>query len=73
MDKQGRENWTRPIHEERRERPHRAAQSRPGPFALRGSLPPRAAGNRSPCFGRAERFCRTDCMHLCMQLIDNPK
>ncbi len=30
----------------------------PGPCGLRGSLPPRAALNRSSCFGRAQR--RTD-------------
>jgi len=73
MDKQGQENRTRPKHEERRERPHRAAKSQPGPCGLRGSLPPRAALNRSSCFGRAERFCRTDRMQLCMRLIDNSK
>jgi hypothetical protein len=38
-----------------RERPHRAAKSRPDPFGLRGSLPPLAAGTRSSCFGRAAR------------------
>jgi hypothetical protein len=73
MDKQSRENWTRPKHEERRERPHRAAKARPGPCGLRGSLPPRAALNRSSCFGRAERFCRTHCMQLCMQPVDISK
>ena len=34
---------TRPKHDQRRERPHRAAESRPGPCGLRGSLPPQAA------------------------------
>jgi len=45
-------NRTRPKHDQRRERPHRAAESRPGPFGLRGSLPPLAAEIRSSCFGR---------------------
>ena len=36
-----------------RERPHRAAKSRPDPYGLRGSLPLLAAGIRSSCFGRA--------------------
>ena len=34
MDQQGLDNGTRPKQEERRERPHRAANSRPGPFGL---------------------------------------
>jgi len=46
------QNGARPKHDQRRERPHRAAKSRPDPFGLRGSLPPLAAGNRSSCFGR---------------------
>ena len=46
-------NGARPKHDQRRERPHRAAKSRPDPFGLRGSLPPLAAGIRSSCFGRA--------------------
>jgi hypothetical protein len=58
-------NGARPKHDQRRERPHRAAKSRPGPFGLRGSLPPLAARNRSSCFGRAEggrrRICKTRC------------
>jgi hypothetical protein len=45
-------NWaadrTRPKHDQRRERPHRAAKLRPDPFGLRGSLPPLAARKRSP-------------------------
>jgi len=45
-------NGTRPKHDQRRERPHRAAESRPDPFGLRGSLPPLAASKRSSCFGR---------------------
>jgi len=73
MDKQGWKNWTRPKHEERRERPTVPRNRGPGPCGLRGSLPPRAALNRSSCFGRAERFCRTDHMQLCMRLIDNSK
>jgi len=39
MDKQGRENWTRPKHEERRERPHRAAKSRPRTLRASGVTP----------------------------------
>ena len=48
-------NGARPKHDQRRERPHRAAKLRPGPFGLRGSLPPLAARNRISCFGRAAR------------------
>jgi len=59
---------TRPKHEQRRERPHRAANSRPGPCGLRGSLPPLAAGNRSSCFGRVKRFCIQSCMRRRIQL-----
>jgi len=39
MDKQGRENRTRPKHEERRERPHRAAKSRPRSLRASGVTP----------------------------------
>lgn len=55
-----RSNWaanhTRPKHDQRPERPHGAAKSRPGPFGLRGSLPPLAAANRSSCLGRVQRL-----------------
>ena len=51
---------TRPKHDQRRERPHRAAESRPGPCGLRGSLPPLAAGIHSSCFGRAEGGAATE-------------
>jgi hypothetical protein len=39
MNKQSRENWTRPKHEERRERPHRAAKSRPRSLQASGVTP----------------------------------
>ncbi len=58
-------NGTRPKHDQRRERPHRAAKSRPDPFGLRGSLPPLAAEKRSSCFGRGgkgnQQVCKTGC------------
>lgn len=40
MQRTRQRNGTRPKHDQRRERPHRAAESRPDPFGLRGSLPP---------------------------------
>jgi hypothetical protein len=43
MRQRRQENGARPKHDQRRERPHRAAKSRPDPFGLRGSLPPLAA------------------------------
>lgn len=39
MDRQGQENRTRPKHEERRERPHRAAKSRPWSLRASGVTP----------------------------------
>jgi len=39
MDKQSRDNRTRPKHEERRERPHRAAKSRPRSLRASGVTP----------------------------------
>jgi hypothetical protein len=70
MQERNGKNRTRPKHAERRERPHRSAQSRPGPCGLRGSLPPPAAGNRSTCFGRGKSLRQTDCMQPCMQPVD---
>jgi hypothetical protein len=72
MDERERKNRTPPKHAERRERerPHRSAKARPGPRGLRGSLPPRAAGNRSTCFGRGKSLRQTDCMQQCMQPVD---
>src|SRR6266404_6571266 len=65
MHKTRRVNGARPKHEQRRERPHRAAKSRPDPFGLQGSLPPLAAGIHSSCFGRAgrrdQKICKTGC------------
>jgi hypothetical protein len=52
MQRTRQRSGTRPKHDQRRERPHRAAESRPDPFGLRGSLPPLAARKRSSCFGR---------------------
>lgn len=54
MRKKRQENGARPKHDQRRERPYRAAKSRPDPFGLRGSLPPLASEIRSSYFGRAE-------------------
>jgi len=63
-----RKNWaanrTRPKHDQRRERPHGAAKSRPHPFGLRGSLPPLAAPNRSSCLGRVQKSAQTVCNAL---------
>ena len=59
---------TRAKHDQRRERPHRTANSRPGPCGLRGSLPPLAAGRRSSCFARMKEFCKQSCMRRRMQL-----
>jgi hypothetical protein len=63
-----RKNWaanhTRPKHDQRRERPHGAAESRPGPFGLRGSLPPLAAPNRSSCLGRVQKSEQAVCNAL---------
>jgi hypothetical protein len=39
MEERKRKNRTRPKHAQRRERPHRSAQSRPGPCGLRGVTP----------------------------------
>jgi hypothetical protein len=39
MDRQGQENRTRPKHEERRERPHRAAKARPRSLRAPGVTP----------------------------------
>ena len=65
MRQRWQENGARPKHDQRRERPHRAAKSRPDPFGLRGSLPPLAAEIRSSCFGRAgegnQELCKTTC------------
>src|SRR6266481_1288766 len=65
MHKTRRVNGARPKHDQRRERPHRAAKSRPDPFGLQGSLPPLAAGIHSSCFGRAgrrdQKICKTGC------------
>ena len=61
-------NGTRAKHDQRRERPHRAANSRPGPCGLRGSLPPLAGGRRSSCFAHLENFCIRSCMRRRMQL-----
>src|SRR5580693_7587490 len=56
---------TRPKHYDGRERPHRAAESLPGPFGLRGSLPPQAAEKSQPVFwprgaGNSNGFVRQD-------------
>src|SRR5580693_4548366 len=56
---------TRPKHYDGRERPHRAAESLPGPFGLRGSLPPQAAEKSQPVFwprgaGSSNGFVRQD-------------
>jgi len=73
MDNQSQVNRTRSKHEERRERPHRAAKSRPRSLRASGVTPASCWSNRTSCFGRGERFCRTDYMQLCMQSIDNSK
>ena len=57
-------NDTRPKHDQRRERPHGAAKSRPRPFGLRGSLPPLAVGNQISCFGRVHKSEQTVCNAL---------
>jgi hypothetical protein len=68
-----RKNWaaerTRPKHERRRERPHRAAQSRPDPCGLRGSLPPLAARESQLVFWpRGENRTTQFVMHFAIQI-----
>ena len=50
MEKQGRENRTRPKHEERRERPHGAAKSRPRSLRASGVTPASCCWNSQLVF-----------------------
>ncbi len=52
-------NGARPKHDQRRERPHRAAKSRPRSLRASGVTPASCDGNLSSCFGRAKKGIRS--------------